>query len=123
MPIKDVVMDWNIFSVALGALGLGSLLTAGLQIFYQRKKDRENRTFEEKKQAYLEYIKAVQESQTMQNSKEAAWKRTAAMARIELFGSEEVLKALEIVSQVHNADLTMPLKKLFKAMRKDLNVN
>ena len=116
-------MDWSILSALLGGMGFGSLLTTSIQILHQRKRDRENRTFEEKKQAYLEYIKAIQESQTMQNPKEAAWKRTAAMARIELFGSEEVLKALEIVSQVHNADLTMPLKKLFKAMRKDLNVN
>lgn len=45
------------------------------------------------------------------------------MARIELFGSAEVLKELEIVSQIHNADLTVPLKKLFVAMRNDLNVN
>ena len=117
------MMDWSILSALLGGIGFGSLLTTGLQIFHQRKKDREDRTFEEKKQAYLEYIRAIQESQTMQNQKEAAWKRTAAMARIELFGSAEVLKELEIVSQIHNADLTVPLKKLFAAMRNDLNVN
>lgn len=75
-----------------------------------------------KKQAYLEYIKAIQESQTMPNQKEAAWKRTAAMARIELFGSREVLEQLETVSKIHNTDSTVPLKKLFKAMRNDLNV-
>jgi hypothetical protein len=45
------------------------------------------------------------------------------MARIELFGSEEVLKELNIVSQIHNSDLTVPLKNLFKVMRKDLNVH
>ncbi len=116
-------MDWTVLSALLGGIGFGSVLTAGLQIIYQRKKDKENRTFEEKKYAYLEYIKTIQESQFMQNPKEAAWKRTAAMARIELFGSEEVLKKLEIVSQIKNADLTVPLKELFKAMRDDLNVN
>lgn len=58
----------------------------------------------------------------MPNQKEAAWKRTAAMARIELFGSREVLEQLETVSKIHNTDSTVPLKKLFKAMRNDLNV-
>lgn len=45
------MMDWSILSALLGGIGFGSLLTTGLQIFHQRKKDREDRTFEEKKQA------------------------------------------------------------------------
>lgn len=116
-------MDWSLLSALLGGVGFGSLLTTGLQIFYQRKKEKEHRIFEEKKLAYLEYIRVIQESQTMSDPKEAAWKRTAAMARVELFGSEEVLRRLDIVSQIHNADLTVALKELFKAMRNDLNVN
>lgn len=116
-------MDWSMLSALFGGVGVGSLLTTGLQILHQRKATRANRTFEEKKQAYLEYIKALQESQIIKDQKEAGWKRTAAMARIKLFGSEEVLKELAIISQLHNADLTAPLSNLLKAMRKDLNVN
>ena len=116
-------MDWSVFSALLGGMGVGSLLTTCVQIFFQRKKEKEGRAFEEKKLAYLEYIKVIQESQFMRNPKEAAWKRTAAMARIELFGGKEVLKEMEMISQIHEGDLAVPLKNLLSAMRSDLNVN
>ena len=42
------------------------------------------------------------------------------MARIDLFGSDDVLDKLEIVSSIKGGDLKEPLKNLFKAMREDL---
>jgi len=114
-------MDWTTFPVLLGGLGIGSLLTTVLQISHQDNKDRKNRIFREKKIAYLRYIKVIPESQTMENKKAAGWQRTAAMAHVKLFGSEEVLKCVDILSKLHHVDLTQPLENLFKAMREDLH--
>ena len=112
-------MDWNILIAGLGGIGFGSLVTTGIQLINDNRNRRINRIFDEKKLAYLEYIKVISESQLMID-KEGSWKRTSAMARIELFGNDEVLKKLETVSSIKGGDLTVPLKELLKAMREDL---
>jgi len=112
-------MDWNIVIAGLGGIGFGSLITTAIQLINDNRNKKKNRIFEEKKLAYLEYIKIISESQLMPD-KEASWKRTSAMARIELFGSDDVLKKLDAVSTIKGGDLTKPLKELFKAMREDL---
>ncbi len=104
----------------MGAFGIGSLVTAGIQILNENRNKRKQRLFDEKKMAYLEYIKAMQESQFL-SQKEGAWLRTAAMGRLELFANQNVLDQLEMVSSLRNTDLTMPLKELFKRMRRDLD--
>lgn len=112
-------MDWNIVIAGLGGIGFGSLVTTGIQLINDNRNKKINRIFEEKKTAYLEYIKIISESQFMPE-KEGSWKRTTSMARIDLFGSDDVLDKLEIVSSIKDGDLKEPLKNLFKAMREDL---
>ena len=112
-------MDWNIVIAGLGGIGFGSFITTAIQLINDNRNKKINRVFEEKKLAYLEYIKIISESQLMQD-KEGSWKRTSAMARIELFGSDNVLKKLDAVSTIKGGDLKEPLKELFKAMREDL---
>lgn len=112
-------MDWNIIIAGLGGIGFGGLITTAIQLINDNRNKKITRIFEEKKLAYLEYIKVISDSQFMP-VKEGSWKRTSAMARIELFGSDDVLKKLDVVSTIKGGDLKEPLKELFKAMREDL---
>ncbi len=50
-------MDWNIVIAGLGGIGFGSLVTTGIQLINDNRNKKINRIFEEKKTAYLEYIK------------------------------------------------------------------
>ncbi len=116
-------MDWNSIGLVLGGLGVGSLLTFIVQYVLENIRHRKQLVFNEKKNAYLEYITAMAESQTMLE-KEGSWLRTKAMARIRLFGSKEVIDIMEskVAEPKGKRDLTLPLKELFDAMRKDLKM-
>lgn len=103
----------------LGGIGIGSLLTVLLKEYFDNKKTLAKRKFEEKREAYTNYLNVAALSQTMLPD-EGLWARTAAIARIKLCGSEEVVKLLDIVSNTTPNSSRKPVDELIKAMRKDL---
>ena len=100
-------MDWNSIGLVLGGLGVGSLLTFIVQYVLENIRHRKQLVFNEKKNAYLEYITAMAESQTM-SEKEGSWLRTKAMARIRLFGSKEVITVHDYFSRAAPAARKIP---------------
>lgn len=106
-------------SSLLGGIGIGSLLTVLLKEYFDNKKTLAKRKFEEKREAYINYLNVAALSQTMP-PKEGLWARTAAIERIKLCGSEDVVKLLDIVSNTTPNSSRKPVDELIKAMRKDL---
>ncbi len=113
-------MDANTLVGFVGAIGIGGMIISGVQLWNENRNKRKQRLFDEKKMAYLEYMNAIQKSQFMPE-KEGRWLREVAMGRLELFANQNVLEQLEVGRSLHNADLTIFLKELFKRMRQDLD--
>lgn len=106
-------------STLLGGIGIGSLHTVLLKEYFDNKKTLAKRKFEEKQEAYTNYLNVAALSQTMLPD-EGLWARTAAIERIKLCGSEDVVKLLDIVSNTIPNSSRKPVDELIKAMRKDL---
>lgn len=102
----------------IGGLGIGSMLTLFLKEYFDSRKTLSKRAFEEKREAYTNYLDIALRSQTIPE-KEAVWARTAAAERIRLCGSLEVIEWLEQVSSLPKGSLK-PVGELVQAMRKDL---
>lgn len=109
-------------SSLIGGLGIGSLLTLFLKEYFDIKKILSNRVFEEKREAYLNYLDIADRSQTLP-AKEAIWARTAAIERIHLCGSHEVVNLLAIVSNTPPDSPRDNINALVQAMRNDLFPN
>ena len=106
-------------SSLIGGLGIGSVLTLFLKEYFDNRKTISKRLFEEKREAYLNYLNTVARTQTMSDV-EALWARTLAMKRINLCGSDEVSSLLNVVSKLEPGAGLAPFDELIKAMRKDL---
>ena len=106
-------------SSLLGGLGLGSLATLFLKEFFENRRAITKRAFEEKREAYVSYLDVASKSQTMRE-KEAIWARTAAIERIKLCGNNEVVRLLDIVSNLPPCSPRKLIDELVQAMRKDL---
>lgn len=105
----------------LGGLGVGSVLTTWVKAHLDNKQMLSKRAFEEKRDAYVSYLNVVASSQTMPQ-KEALWARTAAIERINLCGSPEVVRLLEIASNTPPNSPRDDVNKLIQAMREDLSL-
>jgi hypothetical protein len=115
-------MDWNIIAAILAGLGVGSIVTASIQLVIENKSKRKRNIFEEKKRVYLECIATMRDTQLV-DDKEGGIKRSAAYAQLELFGSNEVLKRLEDVIESHRTERTEEtFKEMYRAMRRDLDL-
>jgi len=106
-------------SSLIGGLGIGSFFTMFLKEYFDNKKTLSNRVFEEKREAYLNYLDIAARSQTMP-AKEAVWARTAAIERINLCGSQEVVNLLAIVVDTPPGAPRDNVNALVQAMRNDL---
>lgn len=104
----------------VGGLGIGSVATLLLKEYFDNKKIISKRTFEEKREAYVAYLDIATRSQTMPEN-EATWARTAAMERIKLCGSAEVVRLLYLVSDSPpDSPHRHKFDELIQTMRKDL---
>ena len=103
----------------VGGLGIGSVLTLILKEYFESRKILSKRAFEEKREAYTNYLEIASRSQTMPG-KEAIWARTAAIERINLCGSPKVIELLTQVSRLPKDSPRKPVDELVQAMRKDL---
>jgi hypothetical protein len=108
------------FSTFLGGLGIGSLLATFIKADFDNKQMLGKRAFEEKRDAYISYLQIAASSQTMP-SEEALWARTAAIERISLCGSSEVIRLLGIVSNSPPNSPRDAIHDLIKAMRADMS--
>lgn len=103
----------------IGGLGIGSVVTLLLKEYFENKKTISKRYFEERRDAYINYLNIATKSQTMARE-EAIWARTAAIERIRLCGSKEVVRLLNIVSSTPPNSPDTTVEKLVKEMRNDL---
>lgn len=107
------------FGSLIGGLGIGSVVTLFLKEYFENKRAISKRYFEERRDAYINYLNIATKSQTMVRE-EAIWARTAAIERIKLCGSEEVIKHLDIVTNTPPNSPTDCFSALVQAMRNDL---
>jgi len=106
-------------STFLGGLGIGGVIATLVKGYLDNRRMLKQRFFEEKRDAYVNYLMVVATSQTMP-SKEALWARTAAIERVMLCGNPEVVRLLEIVSNTPPDSPRDTVNELLKAMRADL---
>ncbi len=106
-------------SSLIGGLGLGSVATLFLKEYFENRRAITKRAFEEKREAYVNYLEIAARSQTMP-ADEAVWARTPAIERIHLCGNSEVVRLLGIVSNTPPNSPRKPVDELVQAMRKDL---
>ena len=106
-------------SSLVGGLGVGSVLTLFLKEYLERRKILSKRTFEEKKEAYVAYLDVVMKSQIMAE-KEAVWARVAALARVRLCASAEVIQYFNAFLGCLPSERENTFEDLIQAMRKDL---
>jgi hypothetical protein len=114
-----VVVEFSNVLGVFGGLGLGSIFTLFIKEYFDSKKNIAKRMFEEKRDAYVSYLNIAARSQTM-NPQEAIWARTAAIERIRLCGSPEVIRALNIVTSLPPDSPRDAVDDLVRAMRFDL---
>jgi|GEM_PF-1043018 hypothetical protein len=106
---------------------VGSLLTTIVQAYYARRSHLDDRSFQEKKEAYIGYLDATYKSDIQRNEEAALycghWKN-----RCEVVASKEVIEALEkiiktnpIDGKVH-PDRPQAMHELKEAMKKDLGI-
>jgi len=105
----------------LGGLGIGGVLVTLVKAYIDNKQMLSKRVFEAKFDAYANYVNIAASSQIMPQ-KEALWARTAAIERINLCGSPEVVRLLEIVSNTPPNSPRDNVNKLIQAMREDLSL-
>lgn len=105
----------------LGGMGVGSIFTTLVKAYLDNKQMLSKRAFEEKRDAYVGYLNIAASSQTMP-AQEALWARTAAIERINLCGSPEVVRLLEVVSKAPPNSPRDTINQLIRAMRLDLSL-
>jgi hypothetical protein len=112
-------MDISTFSAFLGGFGVGGVITTLVKDYVDNRRMLKQRVFEEKRDAYVNYLNVAATSQTMPG-KESLWARTAAIERVRLCGNLEVVRLLEIVSKSPPNSPRNAVDELLKAMRSDL---
>ena len=116
-------MDSSLILPLLTAAGLGSIMTAAVQIFLSGRLDIRKRNFEEKKNAYIGLLEAYH-SAAVQGTDEAAKNFAYWQMRCELVAPKFVRDAIaEIISS--NEDVAarhIAHEQLKTALRSDLGV-
>ena len=113
-------MNWLLPLV--GGLGIGSLLTSVVCHFLNRKSATNARIYQEKREAYLGLLDALHQAAIAPsdvNSKTfALWQ-----IRVQLFGNEEVAKAVQGVLDTNEGprhDRDKYYRQMIEGMRRDL---
>jgi len=113
-------MDW--FPL-LGAFGLGSVLTALVQSWLSARSKASERSFEERKEAYIGLLEAYHQA-AVEGTDQAGKKFAYWQMRCEIVGPQAVRNAIEEIVAT-NDDLkgrTLAHEKLKSSIRKDLGV-
>lgn len=116
------------FISLLTAFGLGSIVTAFVQAWFTKKSYLENRNFQEKKEAYVGFLKAAYRQEVEKTQESALF--VGHMNNVcELVGSKEVIRLLQKFKETNpvnnkphpnRPEITANLKN---AMRKDLGIS
>jgi hypothetical protein len=121
-------MDYIQFISAAGIGGIiGGLLTAFVQSWLSNKQRLNDRSFQEKKEAYVGFLEAMHRSE-IERSEESALHVGHWQARIELVGSESVIRGCIRITETNpndtgvHPDRPQAIKELRDAMRKDLGL-
>ncbi len=117
-------MDYSLLLSLLTAFGLGSIITAVVQLYLSGKLEIRRRNFEEKKSAYVGLLEAYHKA-AVQGSDEAAKNFAYWQMRCELVGPPIVRSAIdEIVKTNDNKDARYTAhEKLKHVLRADLGVS
>jgi hypothetical protein len=118
------MMDWQTGIALVGVFGLGGIFQSALTHWLGRKKDKAERVFEEKKEAYIGLIEALYAATIEPNGKSAKdyghWH-----IRTQLVGSPGVIEFSETLrdSKPHSPERKNAMENLFQEMRNDLNID
>ena len=116
------------FISLLTAFGLGSIVTALVQAWLTKKSYLENRNFQEKKEAYVGFLKADHRA-AVEKTHESSLFLGHMIGICELVGSRKVVELLRRFAETNpvnnkpHPDRPEVVKNLTKAMRKDLGVS
>ncbi len=122
-------MDYvQIISAAgIGGGIIGSLLTVVVQAWLSNKHHLADRSFQEKKEAYVGFLEAMHRSE-IERSEESALHVGHWQARIELVGSESLIQGCIRITETNPTDTGVhpdrpkAIKELRHAMKKDLGL-
>ena len=113
-------MEWT---VLLGGLGLGAIITKVVDYFLTKKSSKEALLYKEKKEVYFGLLDALHKaavSPSIENSKNFALWQT----RVQLFGTDDVAKSVQGMIDTNEEPKNLRdkyFKELIEGMRKDLN--
>ena len=113
-------MEWT---VLLGGLGLGAIITKVVDYFLTKKSSKEALLYKEKKEVYFGLLDALHKaavSPSIENSKNFALWQT----RVQLFGTDDVSKSVQGMIDTNEGPKNLRdkyFKELIEGMRKDLN--
>ena len=116
-------MEW--LSPMLGGLGIGTLLTSIINNLLERNGKKAEKLYQEKREAYLGLLKALHDAAVHpsdENSKAFAFWQ----ARCELFGDENICKAIQGIIDTNEGPRAMRDKyfhEMLVAMKEDLRRN
>jgi hypothetical protein len=113
-------MEWT---VLLGGLGLGAIITKIVDYFLTKKSSKEALLYKEKKEVYFGLLDALHKaavSPSIENSKNFALWQT----RVQLFETDDVAKSVQGMIDTNDGPKNLRdkhFKELIEGMRKDLN--
>ena len=107
----------------LTAFGLGSIVTALIQTYLNRRSKIEDRNFEERKAAYIGLLQSYHRA-AVENSKEAGKEFAYWQMRCELVSPAKVRKAIQAIVDTNEVpkDRYVAHEALKSALREDLSV-
>lgn len=115
-------MDWILLLGGLASgLGIGTLLQTVASHFISRKSAVSDRLYQEKREAYLGLLDALQRA-AVKHSNENAKNYAVWQHRCDLFGSPEVARHAEemVLTNDKPQERAEAFRKLIEAMRDDL---
>ncbi len=108
----------------LSAFGLGALVTAIFQAFFNLYQNKKALSFQEKKEAYVGLLQAYHEA-AVENSEKAAKHFAYWQMRCELISNAKVRKAIQDIVDTNEDKLKRydAHERLKQALRKDLGIS
>ena len=116
-------MDAQFLAAMVGGLGVGSLLTTAVQSYLSGKTKEKERSFAEKKESYIGFLRALS-AHGLQQSEGNTQSVALWRVRLTLVGSPGVVKcALDMVGTKPDEEFRNDLARLVLEMRNDLGVD
>ncbi len=114
-------MEW--FSW-ISAVGIGSVVSIGVQYFLAQRGQKKQRSFEERKAAYIGLLEAYHRA-AVENSDEAAKNFAFWQMRCEIVGPSNIRKAIAgiVATNDDRSERTIAHENLKNAIRADLGIS